>query len=27
MPSPWGFILAPRVRGQAPGLGPAGPTP
>ena len=30
MPSPWKFILAPRVRGQAretPGLGPAGPTP
>jgi acetolactate synthase I/II/III large subunit len=27
MPSPWGFILAPRVRGQAPGLGEAGPTP
>jgi acetolactate synthase-1/2/3 large subunit len=30
MPSPWKFILAPRVRGDArgsPGLGPAGPTP
>ena len=30
MPSPWKFILAPRVRGRAPdtpGLGPAGPTP
>jgi acetolactate synthase-1/2/3 large subunit len=30
MPSPWGFILAPRVRGEAretPGLGPAGSTP
>jgi len=30
MPSPWKFILAPRVRGEAretPGLGPAGPTP
>jgi acetolactate synthase-1/2/3 large subunit len=30
MPSPWGFILAPRVRGNARdarGLGPAGPTP
>ncbi len=30
MPSPWKFILAPRVRGhsrETPGLGPAGPTP
>jgi acetolactate synthase-1/2/3 large subunit len=30
MPSPWRFILAPQVRGaapDAPGLGPAGPTP